>query len=123
MGEHTKGPWTLAAPRYIRTDIGLQVHLDVRAAGETFATLVIPEHERMEEPTVAKLRLLLEAPELLDALERLAAAEDKAFADNCYCICCGAHPAHGQPFEGHSDVCALVAARAAIARALGKEAR
>ena len=57
--------------------------------------------------------------ELEAALERLADIEDKSFADNCYCICCGAHPAHGQLFGGHADNCALVAARLAIAKARG----
>lgn len=63
--------------------------------------------------------LLAELRAQVEALERLADIEDKSFADNCYCACCGEHPAHGQPFGGHADNCALVAARLAIAKARG----
>lgn len=116
MSEHTKGPWTLAAPRYVVVNGQMETRLDVRATGETFATLVIPEHERMEEPTVAKLRLLLEAPDLLEALEGLAQSVEKSSEYEDYCPHCDEHP--GGDWD-HEDDCPLVAARAAIAKARG----
>lgn len=116
MAEHTKGPWMRHEdyPKVI-----------VAVAEPTTSLLALDMTDGNEEDPIAIIasdanaRLIAAAPELLEALERLADIEDKSFADNCYCACCGEHPAHGQPFGGHADNCALVAARLAIAKARG----
>lgn len=129
MGEHTKGPWEAVPARGYEKRGWVEV-----VAHRNRPVVVVDAFERhscdeSECPechhgvriTPEDARLIAAAPELLEALEGLADIEDKSFADNCYCACCGEHPAHGQPFGGHADNCALVAARLAIAKARGTD--
>ena len=113
MGEHTKGPWGW----YENPSGGCRVQTTGVGIADVLSRAGVPHP--VQESCAANARLIAAAPELLEALERLADIEDKSFADNCYCACCGEHPAHGQPFGGHADNCALVAARLAIFKARG----
>mgnify|MGYP007131816132 CR=1 FL=1 len=101
--------WTTGAT--IRASVGSQLDTLIATAHGTI--FVGPPYDEM----LANARLIAAAPELLEALDRVTDACERAAVETCCCPSCWEHP-YGDG-SGHGSSCALTAARAAIAKARG----
>jgi hypothetical protein len=113
MGEHTRGPWVCIPQADCRSILIATQHKHGHGIAEVWIDLA-PYAESAE----ANARLISAAPELLEALERVAEACERSAAETCCCPSCWEHP-YGDG-SGHSSDCAVSAARAAIKKARGE---
>ena len=125
MNKHTPGPWKWSVesvdPEWaIVTAAGGNIVANVNS--ETGPD--IPPLVSTKMPQMANAALIAAAPELLEALERIAEEDVIECGDGdgpCCAVCGGLQKIRGLDFYvDHYDDCAIVAARAAIAKARGE---
>ncbi len=117
MSEHTRGPWTLGDENNESAEVcmgDVAVSLDRRSRDPGRCGLLVIGREEM----LANARLIAAAPDLLEALERLAQSVEGAVQEDYdnYCPHCDHYIVAGTV---HAKDCPLVAAQAAIAKARG----
>jgi len=76
--KHTPGPWSVIAPKRAGGELGSMADVGILGANgaiiaEAWLECPLPAHEKYIAPSEANARLIAAAPDLLDALEEIAA--------------------------------------------------